>query len=427
MLKTYNDLVTWMNTHLSKQVKPGLERVEYLLSKWNNPEKQIKVVHIAGTNGKGSTLQFLKNLLIHHGKSVGSFTSPFFYKWNEQIEYNHTIISDNEILQRINYLAPIIEEMDTLPMGRPSEFEVFTVVGLHYFASKKADYVLMEAGLGGRFDSTNVVDPIQTIITSIGLDHTNILGNTYEEIAFEKAGIIKKGIPLVTAVDQQEALSVIYNIAQQYHAPIFRLGEDFYIKVMDYAFSFWNETFHFENIKLQLLGEHQRKNAALALQCFLLISERDYIQVMEQTVIDSLWATLWKGRFEVVKSNPLIIMDGAHNEEGILAMIATLKEWYPNKRKHIIFSVMKDKAVQQMIRQIDKVFDSVWFTSFSNPRADSEEVLYSLSSHPHKEMADNWQSAYSHLLKQIDDQNDIIIFAGSLYFISQVRETLLKK
>src|SRR3954469_23771105 len=210
MFTTYSEALEWIHARLRLGIKPGLKRMEWMMAKLANPERELKAVHIGGTNGKGSTVTFLQSILEAAGYSVGTFTSPYIEQFNERISVNGKPISDKEILDLTNVIRPLADELEETELGGPTEFEVITAMSFYYFANvNQVDIVLYEVGLGGRFDSTNIIQPIASVITNIGLDHTNILGHTYEEIAFEKAGIIKEGTPTFTAVKNKNAIRVI--------------------------------------------------------------------------------------------------------------------------------------------------------------------------------------------------------------------------
>ena len=263
MFETYQEALEWIHSRLRLGIKPGLKRMEWMMERLGNPEQKIKAVHIGGTNGKGSTVTFLRYILEASGYTVGTFTSPYIEQFNERISVNGQPISDEEILKLANIIRPLADEMEDTELGGPTEFEVITAMSFVFFAqNQELDIVLYEVGLGGRFDSTNIIQPIATIITNIGLDHTNILGNSYEEIAFEKAGIIKKGAPIFTAVQLPNALKVIEEQAELKEAPIRRLNHEFSIvshQTLERGemFSLRAGDYRFERLETSMLGKHQ--------------------------------------------------------------------------------------------------------------------------------------------------------------------------
>lgn len=247
----------------------GLSRMETLLSELGDPHKELKYIHIAGSNGKGSTLQYIKEILLAQGIRVASFTSPYLIRMNEQLKVNEDEISDQEFIDVFRKLWPIIHEMDSKGNG-PTQFEILTAMAFSYFSKKEVDLVLMETGLGGRLDTTNVIQPFLSIITSISLEHTNILGNTLGEIAFEKAGIIKSGAPVISGVTAGEPAKVIEEKASAIGVPYYQLGKEFRVSNMKrsergQSFSFSLADRSIENVEMQMLGRHQMQNAALAI------------------------------------------------------------------------------------------------------------------------------------------------------------------
>ncbi|MBB6451926.1 dihydrofolate synthase/folylpolyglutamate synthase [Salirhabdus euzebyi] len=422
----YQEAVNWIHSRLTFGIKPGIKRMEWFMDKLDHPERKIKAIHIAGTNGKGSTLSFLRHLLQAHGKTVGTFTSPYIVRFNERISMNGEPIHDSEIVSLVEKIKPLAEELEQTELGAPTEFEIITAMAFEYFANVKVDYVLFETGLGGRLDSTNIAKPLLTIITNIGFDHMNILGDTYEQIAFEKAGIIKANIPVITAVDRPEALMVIKNKAMEMNAPMLEYGVDFKSEINDFVegkevFSFYSVLFNILSVDIQMKGIHQISNASLALQAFIMLASMEEFDVIEQFVREGLQKTSWPGRFEIINKNPLVILDGAHNVPGLKTLTNTLERFYPNKRKHLIFSAMKDKPLQEMVDILDKVVDHVVFTSFDFERVANPNDINQLSSHPNKQVIPDWLDAFNQVKSTIDFNKEIIIFSGSLYFISTIR------
>ncbi|GAF64090.1 folylpolyglutamate synthase [Bacillus sp. TS-2] len=226
-MKKSEEVIDWIHSLLSFGIKPGLKRMEWMLGTLGNPEKKSTFIHIAGTNGKGSTVSYLRNVLQSAGYSVGTFTSPYIECFEERISLNGHPISEEHLVQSAQLIRPLAEELAQTELGSPTEFEVITAIAFNYFAEMKPDIVLMEVGLGGRLDSTNVLTPIASVITSIGHDHMHILGDTLEEIAFEKAGIIKLDIPVISGVKQKQAQEVIRKVSKQKNAALFQIEEDY--------------------------------------------------------------------------------------------------------------------------------------------------------------------------------------------------------
>ncbi|EZP76347.1 bifunctional folylpolyglutamate synthase/ dihydrofolate synthase [Parageobacillus genomosp. 1] len=431
MVRTYEEALEWIHGRLRLGIKPGLKRMEWLMDKLGHPERRIRAIHVAGTNGKGSTVSYLRHILQAAGYSVGTFTSPYVEQFNERISVNGKPIRDQEIVELVQIIEPLAEELEQIELGAPTEFEVITAMMFYYFGKMNIqDIVLIEAGLGGRFDSTNVIYPLLSIITNIGYDHMNILGETLDKIAFEKAGIIKSGVPLITGVEQPEAWTVISEKAAALKAKTYRLGEDFLIvqheSVTDgERFSLETPFSQYPDVKITMFGAHQVQNAALAVMaaeylrmCYSFLIEKEHIY-------EGLEKAKWIGRFEQVSKKPLIIIDGAHNEAGIHSLVDTVRSHYPDKDIHVLFAALADKPLAQMIPLLAEIAETMTFTSFDFPRAASAEQLAELCDHPRKATTDDWKGWIQEKKKQ-KRSDDLFLITGSLYFIAEVRK-LIKK
>ncbi|PDM41508.1 MULTISPECIES: folylpolyglutamate synthase/dihydrofolate synthase family protein [unclassified Geobacillus] len=430
MIRTYEEALEWIHGRLRLGIKPGLKRMEWLMDKLGHPERRIRAIHIAGTNGKGSTVSYLRHILQAAGYSVGTFTSPYVEQFNERISVNGKPIRDKEIVELVQVIQPLAEELEKTELGAPTEFEVITAMMFYYFGKKNIqDVVIIEAGLGGRFDSTNVIYPILSIITNIGYDHMNILGETLEKIALEKAGIIKSGVPVITAVNQPEAWAVIAGKAKSLKAKTYRLGEDFSIVQHEAnedgeRFSIETVFSQYPDLNITMFGAHQVQNAAVAVMaadylrmCYSFLIEKEHIY-------EGLEKAKWIGRFERISNKPLIIIDGAHNAEGIRSLVDTVRLHYPNKDVHVLFAALADKPLEQMIPPLAGIAKTITFTSFDFPRAASAEQLAALCDHPDKACITDWERWLKEKRKQ-KRSDDLFLITGSLYFIAEVRKLLL--
>ncbi|MCM3587652.1 bifunctional folylpolyglutamate synthase/dihydrofolate synthase [Mesobacillus maritimus] len=430
MFTTYEQAVDWIHARLRLGIKPGLSRMEWMLEKLDHPERHIKTIHIGGTNGKGSTVTFLTSVLQSAGYQIGTFTSPYFEQFNERISINGKPVKDEEIVEMVNVIKPLADELEQTDLGGPTEFEVITAMSLYYFAKMNpVDVVLYEVGLGGRFDSTNVIHPLLSIITSIGLDHTAILGDTLEQIAFEKAGIIKNGVNVITGVKQPEAIKVIEERASNVKATLHQLGKKFSIsqvKALSKGTQFdFSSTFgEFKDLEISMIGEHQASNASLAVMATQLLRNYYAFLIEEEHIRQGLKDAYWPGRFEIVSEEPYIVLDGAHNNEGIQALVAVLKERYSDKKITILFTALADKSVDEMIRKLDEVADRIVFTEFDYPRAATAEMLFSFSSSDNKSLEKNWFDYLKNKIPSIQD-DEILVITGSLYFLSEVKSSLI--
>ncbi|WP_079479512.1 bifunctional folylpolyglutamate synthase/dihydrofolate synthase [Halobacillus salinus] len=425
MVTNYQDALQWIHQREKFKIKPGLARMTWMMERLNHPEERIQAVHIAGTNGKGSTVSFLRELLQAQGLSVGTFTSPYIVRFNERISVDGEPIEDGDLADLVNRIKPVAEELADTPLGAPTEFEVITAMSLVYFAEKELDVVIYEAGLGGLYDSTNILSPILTIITNIGKDHMNILGSTYAQIAREKAGIIKPGIPVITAAKQEESIQIIREKAAQEKSDFYINGEDFHTVHLESSdegevFEFHNDRFISEPLLSRMMGAHQVDNAALAIQAMEVLQGLGY-SFQREYYRSAIRATHWPARFEKVQEEPLVILDGAHNEEGTRALVETVKEHYSNKRVTLLYSALEDKPVQAMLTMLSEVVDCAFMTSFNFPRALSAEQLQQLSPVKRTEAIDSYQEAVTTSLSQMED-DELLLVTGSLYFLSEIRK-----
>nr|WP_263325544.1 folylpolyglutamate synthase/dihydrofolate synthase family protein [Neobacillus sp. Marseille-Q6967] len=429
MFNTYEEALEWIHARLRLGIKPGLKRMEWMMEKLGHPETKMKTVHIGGTNGKGSTVTFLRSILEAGGYTVGTFTSPYIEQFNERISVNGVPIRDEEIVELTNIIRPLADELEATELGGPTEFEVITAMSFYYFANmNQTDIVLYEVGLGGRFDSTNIIRPLASIITNIGLDHTNILGHTHEEIAFEKAGIIKEHTPIFTAVKYPGALQVIENQADKMQAPIFRLNYEFNIEMHQSIakgeiFTLTTIDASHEGLEIRMMGQHQTENAALAVMAARYLNQTDDYTLSFETIEQGLKKAYWPGRLEIISEHPLVIIDGAHNDEGINALVQALTSRYEDKSIHIVFAALKDKKLDQMISQLDQIADQISFVEFDFPRAAAAVDLYTISKSRNKTMAADWKNYLKEAVQTVDTSS-ILVVTGSLYFISEAKPHL---
>lgn len=432
MFQTYEDALHWIHSRLRLGIKPGLSRMQWMLKRLNHPERKINVIHVGGTNGKGSTVTYLRSVLVESGYQVGTFTSPYIEQFNERISVNGQPIPDEAIIELVNKIKPLSDELEETELGAPTEFEVITTMAFYYFAEKvQLDFVILEVGLGGRFDCTNVVDPLLSIITSIGMDHVQILGDNLSDIAFEKSGIIKENRPLFTAVKQDEAFAIIQREANKKYSHVYRLGEHFHLNHHDSLekveqFTFSMDDIQLKDIQIQLLGQHQTENAACAMAALLYLQKNEQIQFNESSLRKGLLDAHWPGRFEVLHENPMIIIDGAHNREGMQAFSESIQTRYPDKNIKIIFSALIDKDLSEMFMILHQLTDQLYVTQFDFPRAATAKQLKEISGNHSVIVNENWQETIDDVLKHTTE-NDVIAVTGSLYFISLIRPYIQSK
>ncbi|MCA0969917.1 bifunctional folylpolyglutamate synthase/dihydrofolate synthase [Halobacillus litoralis] len=424
-MNNYQEALKWIHSREKFKIKPGLDRMTWMMEHFDHPQRTFKAVHIAGTNGKGSTLSFLRELLQAQGLRVGTFTSPYIVRFNERISIDGEPIPDEDLAALVEKIKPVAEKLSETPLGAPTEFEVITAMSMLYFKEQPVDIVIYETGLGGRYDSTNVLSPILTIITNIGKDHMNILGSTFAEIAREKAGIIKKGIPVITGGKQEESIRVIREKAQMEEADFYLLGDHFHgvhkeSSSKGEAFVFYNASFSSGTYVSPMMGAHQVDNASLAIQAMELLNQGGF-SFRRDLYDQAISATHWPARFEKVNEKPLVVIDGAHNEEGTQALVETVKQHFANRKVTLLYSALEDKPVERMLEMLGGVVDEAYMTSFDFPRALSAEALKRLSPIPETKAVDAYETALETALSHVE-ADGVLLVTGSLYFISEIRK-----
>ncbi|MFC5712670.1 bifunctional folylpolyglutamate synthase/dihydrofolate synthase [Thalassorhabdus alkalitolerans] len=426
-MNTYEEAKEWLHSLVPLGIKPGLERVNYMLDALGNPERSIKSIQVGGTNGKGSTVTFLRYMMNEAGLEVGTFTSPYITHFRERISVNGHSISKEDFLEYAAAVKPLTEQLATTPLGAPTEFEVLTVIAALYFAKKAyPDVVIWEVGLGGRFDSTTAMHPMVSVITNVGHDHQHILGETIPEIAKEKAGIVKSGVPLVTCEEKPEALAIFKETVEQNRTKMYTLGKEFFINNNNEAetgssFSFSSMFKHYPELRVEMEGEHQVKNAAAALMAIGYLKMFYALPVDDDHISNGLKKANWPGRFEIIQEKPSIILDGAHNKEGMESLAKALNRRYPDKTVHIIFAMTKEKNAYELLLPLSSLrIGSAFAAPFDFPRAASPAEIKKKSPFEMREVP-NWQTAMEEAKKSAS-MNDVIVICGSLYFISEIKQ-----
>ncbi|HHA7173490.1 TPA: folylpolyglutamate synthase/dihydrofolate synthase family protein [Streptococcus pneumoniae] len=423
----------WIANYRTDQPHFGLERMVEMLALRGNPHLKLKVIHIGGTNGKGSTIAFLKNMLEKLGLRVGVFSSPYLIHYTDQISINGESIPEARLEDLMADYQSLLEGEAATNLEETTEFEIITAIAYDYFAAEQVDVALMEVGMGGLLDSTNICQPILTGITTIGLDHVALLGDTLESIAEQKAGIIKQGIPLVTGCIVPEALSVIDSIADEKNAPRLAYGADYQVSHQESVVT--GEVFDYTSDVRQgrfqtgLLGLHQIENAGMALALLDTFCKEDGRELASNDFLgQALEETRWPGRLEIVSRDPLMILDGAHNPHAIKALLASLQERFADYRKEILFTCIKTKALEDMLDLLGAMPDTeLTLTHFDDSRATDESVLKEAA----KSRNLNYQGWQDFLEQKLTDKNEekktVRIITGSLYFLSQVRAYLMER
>jgi dihydrofolate synthase/folylpolyglutamate synthase len=422
----YQEVIDYVyNLRRFGDMKLGLERIKFLLEKVENPEQKLKVIHVGGTNGKGSTAAMVASILRAAGFKVGVYTSPHLSSYRERIVVDNQKISEEEIIKLFDEFKPIIDEM-IVNGNQPTFPEVTTAIAFKYFYDQGVDYAVVEVGLGGRLDATNVVNPLVTVITNIGLEHTDILGNSIEEIAAEKAGIIKDGIPLVTATEEEKAFSVFKRICEENKSRIIRIGKDVKFekkRVTDLDGQFFDLDMFGEKINdlfIPMLGDFQIINAATAV-CAAMLSGCD---IEEEEIREGLKNVKWPGRLEIVQKNPLVVLDCAKDPLAMRKLVDSIKKDFKYGKLISVVSISKDKKIDLMIRNLAEVVDKFVFTRHGVQNRAVELEILEKEANKYSKPFVSVESVKEAVRKAIDssDKEDMILITGSVFTVAEARE-----
>ena len=401
----------------------GLENIEELCDSCGNPQDKLRIVHVAGSNGKGSSIAFLRQLLRQHGLSVGVYSSPHLRHFSERIVINETPISEVEIVNLTRELRPFLEEIPRIV----TFFDFTTCMALLYFARQAPDIVLLETGLGGRLDATNVAHkPLLTMVTNIAIEHEEFLGSTLLAVAAEKAGILKPGVPLVSGVKQEKVRNFLAEKQREMAAASDFLGRDFRLRRhRDGSFSYFGSEYSFNDLRLSMAGRHQQDNAALALRAFEQISYEGLFEIDAQLVAEALLKVRWPGRLQKVASDPDIYLDGAHNPHGVRALEPELELLAADRRLILILGVMKDKRIKEMVGRLAPLAEEVIVTQAPLDRACSPERLAAeVGLHcSNVTVTDSVAEAFT-LARSRTQAEDLIFLTGSLYCVGEAFNVL---
>ncbi|WP_341877685.1 folylpolyglutamate synthase/dihydrofolate synthase family protein [Defluviitalea saccharophila] len=425
----YNEVINYMNSIERFGSRPGLTRVQNLLKRLGNPEKNLKVIHVAGTNGKGSVCTMMSYILTQSGYDVGIYTSPHLESYNERMKINNKEITDDEFASIGEKIIKACQECVEDNEDHPTVFECITAMALLYFSEKSVDYVVLEVGLGGRYDATNVIEsPLVSVITSISMDHMDVLGDSIESIAYEKAGIIKKNCSAVLYFPNNKVYNIIKSVCESLDAPLYYVSDmNIYNVEHDIdgiTFSIDTNFYSYKDLKISLIGEHQIYNTALVLLIIEVLRNKG-IEISEENVRIGLKECYWPGRLEILGKNPLVILDGAHNEEGALALAKAFEQYFPDKDITLLIGVLKDKPYENMLKLLLPYAERVVLTEPNSPRKlliDELEITarrYSKSIYKNADIVQAYELAL-----QLTDDKDVLCCAGSLYLIGEIKTVL---
>lgn len=407
----------------------GLERIEKVLEFLGNPHRDVKFIHIGGTNGKGSTTSMISSVLKEAGFKVGMYTSPYLEEFEERIQINGENIKKEELADLMSDVKSAIDKVIDLGYESPTQFEIITALMFCYFAKEKVDYAVLEVGLGGRLDATNVVIPEIIVLTSISLDHMNILGDTIEEIAGEKCGIIKKGIPVVSYPQEEKALKVIIdkcnelgcnlNVVNTNNVKDIIIDKEKHVQKLEVSIA--KETFQ---IELSLLGDHQINNFLVALETLLKLRQCGAF-ISSNAITKGFKEVKWIGRMEVLNKKPLVVIDGAHNIDGIINLRKSIDKYFEFENITLILGVLGDKQVEKMIEVITNGVKNIVIVEPHSDRAEDVEDLckkindIGKNAFMFKDYRDAYKKAY-----ELTDEKDLLLICGSLYMIGDMRKVI---
>lgn len=403
---------------------PSLDAMRFFMDKLNHPEKELKFIHIAGTNGKGAVTEMISNILLNSGYKIGKFMSPHLIRYNERIQINNKEITNKEMEEIIIKLDPLVKEYNSKGKGNVTLFELETTMAILYFANKNCDIVVLEVGLGGLYDCTNIVYPIVSIITSIGYDHMKFLGNTLEEIAFQKAGIIKQYSKTIFMSQSESVDNVIIERCKEENNKLFLVNKE---EIKNYSYTEKYQKFdykEFKNIEINLKGISQIYNACIALETVNVLKEK--YNIKEEIIRKSLKNVIHRGRFEKINNNPTVIYEGAHNEPAIKNFINSVDMYYKNNKKVYIISILKSKDYKTILKLLVKNDENIYIFTCGNDkeRYTDAEIL---KDEAQKSGAKNlFTMELEEAIKMsLEKYKDYIIFAvGSFYVYGDVIKTI---
>lgn len=437
----YHETLEWIHGLGRFGIKPGLSRITTLLEHLGNPHHKVRFVHLAGTNGKGSTAVMLASILREAGYRVGLYTSPYLLSFTNRMAVNGDDIKKDDLIELVDQVRPLVEKISGDPeLGAMTEFEVVTTLALTYFSRANLDLVVLETGLGGRLDATNVVDPLLSVITNVSLEHTDVLGDTVEKIAKEKAGIIKPGRPLLTAAEDPRVLEILKDkcsvqnsMFYRVHAPLDGGTNDVKrnpgaalqeISPEGQYFEYRGSLLNLDRVFIPLRGAYQVTNAATALAALELL-EKEGFDVIESELRSGLEKTVWPGRLELLSKNPDLIMDGAHNPAAIESLARSLPDYFKYSQLILLVGVMADKDIPAMLKEILPLADKVVFSRPVLPRAADPRDLASVATgqlgfgKEHYIINDHGAALEKAL--ELAGPEDAVLVTGSLYTVSDVR------
>lgn len=434
----YREAMTYLQNLTKFGFNFGLERITELMRRLDNPHKKLRVIHVGGTNGKGSTLAMLASILKAAGFRTGTFTSPHLHSYTERFRINGIKITEKRIAEIITMLHPHLEAMVSEGFEHPTEFEVLTAGAFQFFYEEKVDFLVLEVGLGGLIDSTNIVNPLVSVITNVAMDHMDYLGHTLKDIAGIKAGIIKEGAPIVTASRNEKVLEVIKNTSVEKCTPLTLVGQDVTWEALqdiednsgnlfpsEQRFRICGRLGSYENLLIPLLGEHQLANAATATAAVEHLIDNKF-GISQEHIREGLRKTCWPARLELVRKTPPVLIDGAHNHHGALRLRATLDKYFPNRKFVLVLGMLADKERAKVVSELAPRARQVVVTKPNSDRAGEWNLVAEAARNFTEDvrLVESITEAVRLALAEVLP-GEIICITGSLYMVAEAREELL--
>ncbi len=424
----YDEALQKIHSLLTLGSRPGLDRMRILLNEMGNPQDTLKYIHIAGTNGKGSVCAMLSSVLEASGLKTGLFISPYITYFRERIQINNKMIDRQVLTDAVEATFPLVEKLSKKGIII-TEFEYVNALQFYIHSKAKCDIVVLETGMGGLLDCTNVIKPpLCSVITVIGLDHTAVLGDTIEKIAFQKCGIIKENSIAVTSVQEPTAMQIIEKTAKKLGTELIRSGDE-EIKVIEEALEGSSFEWHNIRISLKLAGEHQLENAKTALACIDTLRKKGLLNISNSDIQQGFENAKNPARLELLCNNPVVLLDGAHNPNGIEALKISIEKFLSNKKIICLMGMLADKDIDSSIALLNGLFDEVYTVPVDNPRALPPEKLATKFENHCKVIKSfsSAENAFDKAFENAQNNNHAILICGSLYLAGEIRPYIIKK
>ncbi|SHH02015.1 bifunctional folylpolyglutamate synthase/dihydrofolate synthase [Tepidibacter thalassicus] len=426
----YNEALEYIHGTYKFGRKLGLDNITKLLELLGNPQEHLNVIHVAGTNGKGSTCSFISSILVNQGYKVGLYTSPYLETFTERIRINGENIKEKELARVTQIVKEKVDYMINMGYNHPTEFEIVTAIAFYYYKEQNVDFLVLEVGMGGRFDATNVVKkPLVCVITPISMDHTDYLGDTISKIAYEKGGIIKENCDVVIYPQEKEAEDVIRDLVKNKNASltIANIKDKEIVKCDIYGqiFNFNLNNEKYDGLEIKLIGDHQVNNAVVALNVISILKNKYDFKIDKKNIYNGLKETKWPGRIEILMEKPLFIIDGAHNKDGAISLANCIDKYLNNKKVTLLIGMLKDKDVDSVLDVLIPKCRKVYVTTPNSDRALTAQQLKEKIFSMGKECIsiDDINEAVK-LVVDESNEDEVIICAGSLYMIGAVRSII---